>query len=143
MQLAIQILQYEFLGPIKLSEWGPPMDRVVYIIFSKNKDVFNMIYVAESDKTEARDFFTKNDQFKCWLSYAGKEENLYLSIYPMWESSQPERTQLVKKIIADTSQFVTNLMRILKTHQPAQPKQLSQNQSQNQSQSRINFCFLF
>ena len=59
-----------------------------------------MIYVAESDKTEARDFFTKNDRFKCWLSYAGKEENLYLSIYPMWESSQPERNQLVKKIIA-------------------------------------------
>jgi len=112
MQLTIQILQYEFLGPIKLSEWGPPMDRVAYIIFSKNKDVFNMIYVAESDKTEAQDFFTKNDQFKCWLSYAGKKENLYLSIYPMWESSQPERNQsmwessqpernqLVKKIIA-------------------------------------------
>ena len=39
MQLTIQILQYEFLGPIKLSEWGPPMDRVAYIIFSKNKDV--------------------------------------------------------------------------------------------------------
>jgi len=97
--LSIQILQYEFLGPIKLSEWGPPMDRVVYIIFFKNKDVFNMIYVGESDKTESHDFFTKNKQFKCWLSYAGKEENLYLSIYPMWESSQPQRNQLVKKII--------------------------------------------
>ena len=96
--MSIQILQYEFLGPIKLSEWGPPMDRVVYIIFSKNKDVFNIIYVAESAKTESKDFFTKNDQFECWLSYTGKEENLYLSIYPMWESSQSQRNQLVKKI---------------------------------------------
>jgi len=76
------------------------MDRVVYIIFSKNKDVFNIIYIAESEKTESKDFFTKNVQFKCWLSYAGKEENLYLSIYPMWESSQPQRNQLVKKIIS-------------------------------------------
>ena len=76
------------------------MDRVAYIIFSKNKDVFNMIYVGESDKTEARDFFTKNDQFKCWLSYAGKEENLYLSIYPMRESSGSERSQLIRKIIS-------------------------------------------
>jgi len=76
------------------------MDRVVYIIFSKNKDVFNIIYVAESEKTESKDFFTKNDQFKCWLSYTGKEENLYLSIYPMWESSQSQRNQLVKKIIS-------------------------------------------
>ena len=98
--MAIQILQYEFLGPIKLSEWGPPMDRVVYIIFSKNKDVFNIIYVAESEKTESKDFFSKNDQFKCWLSYTGKEEYLYLSIYPMWESSQSQRNQLVKKIIS-------------------------------------------
>ena len=97
--MSIQILQYEFLGPIRLSEWGPPMDKVAYIIFSKNKDVFNMIYAGESDKTEARDFFTKNDQFKCWLSYAGKEENLYLSIYPMWESSQSARKQLVRKIV--------------------------------------------
>ena len=98
--MSIQILQYEFLGPIKLSEWGPPMDRVVYIIFSKNKDVFNIIYVGESEKTVSKDFFTKNDQFKCWLSYTGKEENLYLSIYPMWESSQSQRNQLVKKIIS-------------------------------------------
>ena len=75
------------------------MDRVVYIIFSKNKDVFNMIHVAESDKTEAGDFFKKNDQFKCWMSYAGKEENLYLSIYPMWESSESERLQLAQKIV--------------------------------------------
>ena len=59
-----------------------------------------MIYVGESDETEARDFFTKNVQFKCWLSNAGKEENLYLSIYPMRESSQSERNQLVKKVIA-------------------------------------------
>jgi len=58
-----------------------------------------MIYVAESDKTEARDFFKKNDQFKCWMSYAGKNENLNQSIYPMREASQPERNQLVKKII--------------------------------------------
>jgi len=86
MQLTIQILQYEFLGPIKLSEWGPPMDRVVYIIFSKNKDVFNMIYVAESDKTEAPDFFTKNDQFKCWLSYAGRKK---ISIFQFIQCGNP------------------------------------------------------
>ena len=98
--MSIQILQYEFLGPIKLSEWGPPSPSVAYIIFSKDKDVFNMIYVGESDETEARDFFTKNDQFKCWLSYAGKEENLYLSIYPMRESSESQRRQLENKIIS-------------------------------------------
>ena len=100
IQLSIQILQYEFLGPIRLSEWGPPMDKVAYIIFSKNKDVFNMIYVGESDKTESRDFFINNERFKCWISYAGKEENLYLSIYPMWESNVSQRRQLIRKVIS-------------------------------------------
>ena len=95
----IQILQYEFLGPIRLSEWGPPMEEVVYILFAKNKDVFKIIYVGESGKTEASDFFTKNEQFKCWLSNAGGENNLYLSIYPMWESNQSARKQLVHKIV--------------------------------------------
>ena len=95
----IQILQYEFLGPIRLSEWGPPMEEVVYILFAKNKDVFNIIYAGESGKTEASDFFTKNEQFKCWLSNAGGENNLYLSIYPMWESNQSARKQLVHKIV--------------------------------------------
>ena len=97
--MPIQILQYEFLGPIGLSEWGPPMEEVVYILLAKNKDVFNIIYVGESGKTEALDFFTKNEQFKCWLSNAGGENNLYLSIYPMWESSQSARKQLVRKIV--------------------------------------------
>ena len=98
--MAIQILQYEFLGPIGLSEWGPPMDKVVYIIFTKNKEVFNMLYVGESDKTEELDFFTKNPKFKCWMSHAGNEENIYLSIYPMWESDVSQRRQLVKKVIS-------------------------------------------
>ena len=59
-----------------------------------------MLHVAETGKTEAGDFFTKNTQFKCWLSHAGSEENLYLSIYPMWESSGSERSQLVRKVIS-------------------------------------------
>jgi hypothetical protein len=76
------------------------MEGVVYIIFSKNKDVFNMLYVGETGKTDAGDFFTKNAQFKCWLSHSGNEENLYLSIYPMWESSESQRKQLENKIIS-------------------------------------------
>ena len=48
---------------------------------------------------KSKDFFTKNEQFKCWLSNAGGENNLYLSIYPMWESNQSARKQLVHKIV--------------------------------------------
>ena len=76
------------------------MEAVVYIIFSKNKDVFRMLFVGETEKTDAENFFTENDQFKCWLSNSGNEESLYLSIYPMWESSESQRKQLTNKIIS-------------------------------------------
>ena len=62
--MTIQILHYEFLGPIKLSDWGPPMDDVIYVIMSREKDTFNVTYVGQSEKTGKTDFFTKNEKFK-------------------------------------------------------------------------------
>ena len=97
--MAIQILHYEFLGPIKLDEWGPPMDKVVFIILSRNKDLFNIIYIDQSEKTNATDFFTKHKKFKCWISHTGSEKNLYLSIYPMSDSNEKERQKLVNKAL--------------------------------------------
>ena len=97
--MTIQILHYEFLGPIKLSEWGPPMEEVVYVLFSRIKDAFNILYVSESDKTNEADFFTKNEKFKCWVSHGGSYENLYLAIYQMWGSQKEEREQIVKKTV--------------------------------------------
>lgn len=97
--VAIQILNYEFLGPIKLSEWGPPMDEVVFLMMRRTKDTFEVIYAGESGKTDASDYFTKSDNFKCWIQNAGSEYNLYLSIYPMWGSSSDERKRIVDQIV--------------------------------------------
>ena len=100
MCLTIQILHYEFLGPIKLSEWGPTMEEVVYVILMRDKDRFNILYIDQSEKTEEKDFFIKNSKFKCWISHAGAEESLYLSILPMWKSVKEERDRIVNKTIA-------------------------------------------
>ena len=98
--LSIQILQYEFLGPIRLSEWGPPMEKVVYLIMSRDKDRFSIIYADDCEKTEKNDFFTQNDQFKCWIKNGGYEENLYLAILPMFDSEDVERKRVLNKIIS-------------------------------------------
>ena len=97
--MTIQILHYEFLGPIKLDEWGPPMDKVVFVILDRNKDLFNIIYIDQSEKTTENDFFTKHKKFKCWINHAGSERNLYLSIYPMMDSDEKERQKLVNKAL--------------------------------------------
>jgi len=98
--LTIQILHYEFLGPIKISEWGPPMDEVVYVLFGKIKEGFNMIYADQSEKVTESNFFINNDKFKCWLQQAGSEDSLYLSIYPLWDSEKTDRERIVQKIIS-------------------------------------------
>jgi hypothetical protein len=76
------------------------MDKVIYIIFNQEKSGFIPLYVDESDKTEQNDFFTQNENFKCWIQHAGNENNLYLSILPLWESEAPERKRIVNKIIS-------------------------------------------
>ena len=97
--MSIQILHYEFLGPIKISEWGPPMEKLIYILFAKVKDGFTMLYASEVEKTDQLDFFTQNDKFKCWVQHAGSEELLYLAVYPMADSEKNDRERIVQKII--------------------------------------------
>ena len=76
------------------------MEKVVYIIFEREKDRFNMLYVDQCEKTEEKDFFTKNEKFKCWISHAGSEKNLYLSILPMFESDEDTRKRVVYKTVS-------------------------------------------
>ena len=98
--LGIQILQYEFLGPIPLEEWGPPMEKLVYLIFSRDKDRFNLVYAGNCEKTEDKSFFVQHDQFKCWIQQSGTEKSLYLAIMPMFESTKDHRKSIVNKIIS-------------------------------------------
>ena len=75
------------------------MESVVYIVLARDKDTYSILYVDQNEKTEETDFFTKNDKFKCWISHAGSENNLYLSIYPMFDSDKNERKKIVNKTI--------------------------------------------
>ena len=93
-------MQYEFLGPIKLDEWGPPMEKVVYLILSRQKDTFNILFVGDCEKTDDNGFFTQNSNFKCWVEKSGSENFLYLAILPMFDSAPKQRQQVVSKIVS-------------------------------------------
>lgn len=75
------------------------MNEVTYIILERDGDTFKIIFVGESEKTTETDFFISNEKFKCWISQAGSENNLYLSIFPMPNSPKDERRKLVQKTI--------------------------------------------
>jgi len=97
--LSIQILQYEFLGPIPLDEWGPPMEKLVYLILSRDKDKFNIVYVGDCEKTDDKSFFVQHSLFKCWVEKSGSEKSLHLAILPMFESSNDHRQNVLNKIV--------------------------------------------
>jgi len=96
--LSIQILQYEFLGPIKLHEWGPPMEKVVYLIMSRQKDSFNIIYAGDCDYTADDSFFKAHSSFECWIK-SDSEESLYLAILPLFNSEKDVRKRILEQII--------------------------------------------
>ena len=97
--MAFQIFQYEFLGPIKIVEWGPPMEEVVYLILSKKDEKFHIIYTDQTAGTQKADFFTKNSELDCWHIHGGIPDEIYLAIYPMWKSDENTRKRLVARII--------------------------------------------
>ncbi len=97
--MSIQILQYEFLGPISLDEWGPPMEKLVYLILSRDKDKFNIVYVGDCEKTNDKSFFVQHSHFKCWVKQSGSEKSLYLAILPMFESSNDHRQNVLNRIM--------------------------------------------
>ena len=103
--LSIQILQYEFLGPIPLEEWGPPMEKLVYLILSRTKDKFDMLYVGDCKKTNDPLFFTQHSRYKCWAENFGTERSLYLAVLPLFESSDVYRANVVNKIIRQYKPF--------------------------------------
>ena len=98
--MSIQILQYEFLGPIPITEWGPPMEKLVYLILSRNKDKFDIIYAGDCQKTDDKSFFTSHKQFKCWIKQSGSEHSLYLAILPLFESPDEKRINVIRKILS-------------------------------------------
>ena len=97
--MSIQILHYEFLGPVRMSEWGPPMEKVVYAVLAREKDRFHFVYAGVCEHTGDKSFFVSNDLFKCWMERAGSEQNLYLAILPMFESAPSERQFVLDRII--------------------------------------------
>lgn len=76
------------------------MEKVVYLILAREKDTFKPVFVGECEKTEKKDFFIKNDKFKCWLRVAGNEDSLYLSILPRFETDEEDRKRIVNKTIS-------------------------------------------
>jgi len=75
------------------------MEKVVYLIMSRQKDSFKIIYADDCEQTSDEKFFTSHPSFKCWTNFA-LEQSLHLAILPMFESGNEERKRISDLIIA-------------------------------------------
>lgn len=76
------------------------MEKLVYLILSKDQDKFNILYVGNCEKTDDKSFFIQHQDFKCWVKKSGSEKSLYLAILPMFESSNIQRQNVCNKILS-------------------------------------------
>jgi len=74
------------------------MEKVVYLIMSRQKDSFNIIYAGDCEQTSDGNYFTNNTNFKCWTAQSNGSP--YLAILPMFESENDARKNVLDKIIA-------------------------------------------
>lgn len=98
--VTIQLLHYEFLGPVALDKWGPPMTKVVYAILAREKDLFHLAYIGICEDTDEPSFFVSNTAFKCWIDKAASEQNLYLAILPMFNSDAMGRKHVCDRLVS-------------------------------------------
>ena len=67
------------------------MEKVVYLILSRDKDRFDIIYVGDCEKTDDKAFFVENSHYKCWLDNSLSEKSLHLAILPLFDSDAEHR----------------------------------------------------
>ncbi|CAI9831164.1 MAG: hypothetical protein MPI95_05315 [Nitrosopumilus sp.] len=96
--MAFQILQYEFLGPVPFSEWGPPMADIVYLVLSRRDDRFDVIYAGECGHTDDRAYLVQHPEFACWSRH-GAESSLYLAVLPV-TGGAPARARVVDRLVS-------------------------------------------
>jgi len=75
------------------------MEKLVYLILSRDQDKFNIVYVGDCEKTDDKSFFVQHTLFKCWVEKSGSEKSLHLAILPMFESSNERRQIVLNKIM--------------------------------------------
>jgi hypothetical protein len=75
------------------------MEKVVYLIMSRQNDSFKIIYADNCEHTSDEKFFMNHPSFKCWNDLA-LEKSLHLAILPMFESENEERKRISDLIIA-------------------------------------------
>lgn len=101
--MSIKYGSYVFDEPVLFALWSPPNRTGLYAILIPDKSFrpkpFRVIYFGESGNLSERGFFKSHNKYSCWIREAGSEENLYIAIYLMPDSTPSQRKFIEKLLI--------------------------------------------
>lgn len=93
----------EFDGPYSIQEWEPSEKGGIYCIMKRGSKErsYIILYFGESENLAKRILDKLHQAYPCWLKEAGSENNLFLGVYLMPNSSKEEREKIENDLIED------------------------------------------
>lgn len=90
---------YTFSTPVRLTTWIPQSVPGVYAISVRRNDSFSPIYFGETEDLAARGINNTHHAYDCWLSETGSEQDIYVSVHPMANSTESDRRRVEDSLI--------------------------------------------
>lgn len=82
----IYFANYQFSEPQSFLNWTTSEKEGIFAILLKNptskSKPYEAIYFGESENLSEHGFFRSYHRYDCWIREAGKETDLYISIFP-------------------------------------------------------------
>lgn len=93
-----------FDGPYTITNWEPPYRAAIYAMMTKpdpqNKpSTYRILYFGESSNLSERGFYRFHHKYNCWINYAGSDNNLFIGIYLMPDSTEDERRGIESALV--------------------------------------------
>jgi hypothetical protein len=89
-------------GPKPILSWEPPYRAGLYAVMRPHKtesDSFVVLYIGESGNLSERGFLRNHHKYPCWKTKAGSDENLYIAIHKMPDSTENDRRRVEALVI--------------------------------------------
>ncbi len=89
-----------FTTPVRITTWDPPYRAAIYAISIRTSDEFSPIYFGESGNLDQRGFYRSHHKYSCFLREVGSDENIYISIHLLPNSTEDERREIERRLIS-------------------------------------------
>lgn len=102
--MSIRMTGYHFSAPVQVRLWEPPYRAGVYAILKPDPkcvpEPFKPLFFGQSGNMSERGFWLCHFALKCWLREAGGEDDLFISIHSMPDSTEASRMAVVQELVA-------------------------------------------